>query len=158
MKFLKSFSILTLLLTLVLFTSCKKCKVENTSTNSGVIIEDVVLYPSSGYMTPNMNGDYVIDANNPYADRFEMSLNAGERTAINYANFTVLAFPVTARCNAAFERIVDINNTTQTVTYTLNVTQCSNCKEERFTENYVLVPAFPANYTMVYDLNVVDKE
>lgn len=158
MKFLKSSFILTLLATFVLFTSCKKCKVENSSTTSGVIIEDVVLYPTSGYMTSNMNGDYVIDANNPYADRFEMSLNAGEKTPVNYTNFTILAFPVTARCNAAFERIVDINNTTQTVTYTLNVTQCSNCKEERYTENYVLVPAFPDTYTVVYDLNVVDKE
>lgn len=158
MKLLKPSFLFTLFVVLTLFTSCKKCKVDGTSINKGAIIEDVVIYPSSGFMTGNMNGDYVIDANSPYADKFEMSQNQGERTTVNYANFNIIAFPVTAKCNASYERIVDINHTTQTVTYTINVTQCSNCEEERASENYVLVPVFPETYTVVYDLNVVDKE
>lgn len=158
MKLIKSSFILSILVALVLFSSCKKCKVDSTSTNSGAIIEDVVIYPQSGFMTGNMAGNYVITGSSTYADKFEMSLNGGERTAINYSNFNIMAFPVTARCNAAYERNVDINHTTQTVTYTITVTQCSNCKEERSTENYVLVPTFPSTYAVVYDLNVVDKE
>lgn len=158
MKLFKSTFILSILASLVLLSSCKKCKVDSTSTNSGAIIEDVVIYPQSGFMTGNMGGNYVITGSSPYADKYEMSLNNGERTAINYSNFNIMAFPVTARCNAAYERNVDINNTTQTVTYTITVTQCSNCKEERSTENYVLVPTFPSTYAVVYDLNVVDKE
>jgi hypothetical protein len=142
----------------VLFSSCKKCKVDGISANSGAIIEDVVIYPQAGFMTSNMAGNYVISANSSYADKYEMTFNGGERTAINYSNFNLMAFPVTARCNASFERNVDINHTNQTVTYTINVTQCSNCKEERTTENYVLVPTFPSTYVVVYDLNVVDKE
>jgi hypothetical protein len=158
MKLFKSTISLVLLLAIVLLSSCKKCKVDNTSTNTGAIIEDVVIYPSSGFMTGNMAGNYVIDANSVYADKYQMAYNSGDRMTINYNNFTLLAFPVTARCNASFERNVDIDNTTQTVTYSITVNQCSNCKEERATENYVLVPVFPTNYTVVNKLNIIDKE
>jgi formylglycine-generating enzyme required for sulfatase activity len=132
--------------------------VDGVSTNTGAIVEDVVLYPESGFMTGNMGGNYVITGSSGYADKFEMSLSQGERTPVNFSNFNILAFPVTAKCNASYERNVDINNTTQTVTYTINVTQCSNCPEERTSENYVLVPVFPSTYNVVYDLNIVDKE
>lgn len=158
MKLLRTTFIFSILVSLVLLTSCKKCRVDGVSTNSGAIIEDVVIYPESGFMTGNMGGNYVITGSSSYADKFEMSLSQGERTAVNYSNFNIMAFPVTAKCNASYERNVDINHTTQTVTYTITVTQCSNCEEERTSENYVLVPVFPSTYNVVYDLNIVDKE
>lgn len=156
---LKKLNILFLLLAIA-FTSVsckKKCKIEAVNVDSGQIRENVVLYPSSGYMTANMAGNYVIDANSGYASRFEMSLNQEGRTAVDYANYSIIAFPVNAKCNASFDRNVTIDNVAQTVTYKMTVTQCDNCKEERFTENYVLVPSFPNTYNVVYDLTVVEK-
>lgn len=147
-----------ILATVSLLASCKKkCKVDKVDVNSGAIRSEYVIYPSSGYMTGNMAGDYVIDATNPYRERFEVSLNQGPREPFNYTNFTILAFPVSASCNASFDRNVTVNNATQTVTYKMTVTQCTDCKETRYTENYVMVPAFPANYTVLYDLTMVDK-
>ncbi len=147
-----------ILATVSLLASCKKkCKVDEVDVNSGAIRSEYVIYPSSGYMTGNMAGDYVIDATNPYRERFEVSLNQGPREPFNYTNFTILAFPVSASCNASFDRNVTVNNATQTVTYKMTVTQCTDCKETRYTENYVMVPAFPANYTVLYDLTMVDK-
>jgi hypothetical protein len=131
--------------------------VGEVDANSGAIKNEYVIYPSSGYMTLDMNGDYVIDANHPYSDRFEVSLNQGPREAFNSTNFTILAFPHTASCNASYDRNVTVDNTAQTVTYKMTVTQCTDCKETRYTENYVMVPAFPSNYTVLYDLTVVDK-
>lgn len=138
-------------------TSCKKKCILEAGVNSGSIIENVVIYPESGYMTGNMGGDYVIDATHPYADGFEVSINSGARTAVNYTNYTILANPIKSTCAASFDRSVTIDNTAQTVVYKIVVTQCLNCTESTFTENYVLVPAFPETYTMLYDVSYVDK-
>lgn len=143
---------------LLVSTSCKKkCKLDNSTVDSGTIIEGVVIYPESGYMTGNMAGNYVIGANSNYADKFEVSFSQGPREAVNYTNYKILAFPVTANCNAQYERNVSVNTSTQSVTYSIKVTQCADCKEARGTENYVLVPTFPDNYTVTNVLTVVDK-
>ena len=156
MKLFKTTILLFTLLTMAV--ACKKkCKIDNVNIDSGSIVENVVLYPTNGGMTGSMNGNFVIDANSPYADRFEMSLNSGARTPVNYANYTILALPVKAKCNASYERNVTIDNVALTVTYKMTVTQCDNCNEEYLTENYVLVPSFPSNYTVLYDLSVIDK-
>ena len=156
MKLIKSTTLLIAVL-FIAFACKKKCKIEEVNIDSGAIKENVVLYPKSGFMTGNMGGNYVIDANSAYADKFQMSLNGGERTAVNYANFTILAFPAKAKCNASYDRNVTVDHTAMTVTYKMIITQCDNCKEEYATENYVLVPAFPSNYTVLYDLSVIDK-
>ena len=156
MKLIKTFTLFIAVL-FISFSCKKKCKIENVNADSGAIIENVVIYPSSGYMTSSMNGNYIIDGNSPYADKFQMSLNGGARTGINYANFSILAFPAKAKCNASYDRNVTIDNAAMTVTYKMIITQCDNCKEEYFTENYVLVPAFPSNYTVLYNLSIVDK-
>jgi hypothetical protein len=143
---------------LLVSTSCKKkCKLDNSTVDSGTIIEDVVIYPTSGSMTGNMGGNYVIGASSNYADYIEISFSEGPREAVNYANYKVLAFPVSAKCNAQYERNVTVNSSTQSVVYSIKVTQCSDCKEVRNTENYVLVPTFPDNYTVTNELTIIDK-
>lgn len=157
MKILNTF-LPILFVTLILgITSCKKKCILEAGVNAGDIIENVVIYPESGYMTTNMGGDYVIDATHPYADRFEVSFNNGARTAVNYSNYTILAYPLTSTCTASFDKTVTIDNTAQTVVYKIVVTQCLDCTESRTTENYVLVPAFPETYTVLYDVSYVDK-
>jgi hypothetical protein len=158
MKNLRILFLLLLISPIVVSTSCKKCKVDAVDVNTGDIVEDFVLYPTSGYMTGNMGGNYVIDGNHPHASRFEVSINGGTKVPVNYNSYTILANPLVAKCNAAFERNVIIDHGSQTVTYTLKVTQCDNCKEERYTENYVLVPKFPSSYAVNISHTVVDKE
>lgn len=140
-------------------TSCKKkCVIDGEDTLSGDYVkEEVVFYPESGYMTSNMGGNYVINAAHPYADRIFVNINGTGKVPVNYSNFTVLCYPITAKCNAKYDRTVTIDNANQSVVYKIAVTQCDNCKEERMTENYVLVPAFPANYSVSYDISFTDK-
>ena len=139
-------------------SSCKKkCVIEDVTQDSGSIVPHVIFYPKSGYMTSNMAGNYVIDANHPYADNLEVSIDGSAKTPVNYSNYTVLCYPTTAKCNASYERNVTIDHTAQTVVYKIIVTQCPNCEEERMTENYVLVPIFPSNYAVSYDVTYVDK-
>lgn len=139
-------------------SSCKKkCVVEADTVDAGSIVQKVIFYPESGYMTGNMAGDYVIDASHPYANKLQVSINGASRTNVNYSNYTVLCYPTTSKCNAAFARTVTIDNANQTVVYKIVVTQCDNCPELRSTENYVLVPAFPSNYAVSFDVSYVDK-
>ena len=155
LKYILPLFILTINLGL---TSCKKkCVVEADTINGGSIIKDVIFYPESGYMTGNMGGDYSIDASHPYATKLQVSIGGAAKTNVNYNNYTVLCYPVSAKCNAAYDRTVTIDNINQTVVYKIVVTQCNNCDEIRSTENYVLVPAFPSNYTVLYDISYIDK-
>lgn len=158
MKTLKYILPLIVLSIFLGITSCKKkCVVENENIDSGSIIKDVVIYPESGYMTGNMAGDYSIDANHPFADKIQVSIASSGKTAVNYNNYTVLCYPVNAKCNASYDRSVTIDNVNETVVYKIVVTQCDNCEEIRTTENYVLVPTFPSNYIVTYDVSFIDK-
>jgi hypothetical protein len=155
LKYILPLIILTLSLGL---TSCKKkCVVEADTINGGSIVKDVIFYPESGYMTGNMGGDYSIDASHQYANKLQVSIGGAAKTNVNYNNYTVLCYPISAKCNAAYDRSVTIDNINQTVVYKIVVTQCANCEEVRMTENYVLVPAFPSNYTVLYDISYIDK-
>ncbi|MEY3235940.1 MAG: hypothetical protein RI883_41 [Bacteroidota bacterium] len=153
-SFLPLFSILLILGA----TSCKKkCVIEKGDVDGGSIVQDVIFYPSSGYMTGNMGGNYVINASHPYSNKIQVKFSEGEKIPVNYSNYTVLCYPTTAKCNAAYERTVTIDNTLGTVVYKIVVTQCANCEEKRTTENYVLVPAFPSSYFVYYDVSYVEK-
>jgi len=159
MKILKHYLPLLILTSFIGFSSCtKKCVVEGDDKNSGAIIQDVIFYPQSGYMTSSMAGNYVITASHSYAGYFEVSFNGGDRTPVNYMNYNILCYPTNANCNAYYDRTVTIDPVAETVVYKIVVTQCSACKEVRTCENYVLVPTFPSSYAVSYDVSYVNKD
>lgn len=144
----------------VVLGSCvKKCKLSEESSDSGVIVKDVVIYPESGYMTSSMAGDYLVNGGDSYADEFQVSFDGGyTKEAVNYSIYSILANPINVKCDASFKRSVTIDDANQLVVYSIEVTECSTtCDEVRTTENYVLVPAFPSNYSVVYDVKVAEK-
>ena len=146
------------ILLILSITSCKKkCVIEKEDINGGSIIQDVIFYPSSGYMTSSMGGNYVIDASHPYANEIQIGFAKDAKAPVNYSNYTVLCYPTNAKCNAAYDRAVTIDNTLGTVVYKIVVTQCANCEEIRTVENYVLVPKFPSSYLVSYDVSYVEK-
>ncbi len=139
-------------------SSCKKkCVISKENINSGAIINNVIFYPKSGNMTLSMAGSYEINGNHPYANLLEVGFNGSGKSPIDYNQYSVLCYPLQTKCNAAFERTVTIDAASQTVVYKIVATQCSSCDQKWLTENYVLVPAFPASYSVTYDVSVVDK-
>ena len=145
---------------LLLSVSCKKrCNIPDSDSYSGNVVwvdEEAgtvpVIYPSSGYMTDNMNGDYHIDANHLYAEYFDVSFDGGiTRAPVNMSSYNILAYPLLISCDAAVERTVTVDDANGFVSYHLKVHECNQgCDEKRFIENYVLVPAFPESYNVVY--------
>ena len=148
-----------LILNALILSSCKKkCVIDKENKDSGWIEENVIIYPASGYLTDQMQGNYVVTGSSTFASRFEVSFDGGAKQPVDYDNYTILAYPVKSKCNAYFEREVSFNYVNQTVLYQINVTQCKNCEEVRTTENYVLVPKFPSDYQVTYDVSITEIE
>lgn len=140
------------------FSSCKKtCVIDKENVDSGDIISEVngykVVVYNTGYMAGGLGNH--ITGSHPYSSAIEVSFDDGyTREQINYAIYNVLRYPITVSCEAKVDRNVYIDPTTQTVTYKIEVTECGSCDERYSAENYVLVPAFPQSYTILYDLTV----
>jgi NMD protein affecting ribosome stability and mRNA decay len=105
-----------------------------------------------------MKGNYVVTSNSEWANEFEVSIDGGARNPVDYSNYTILCYPILSKCNAQFVRDVSFNSVSQTVEYKIEVTQCNKCEEDRITENYVLVPKFPSNYKVKFDVSYVNLE
>jgi len=142
-------------------SSCKKkCVIEKENTDMGSIIsesptgEDIVIY-HSGYMPGSMSNHYT--PSHPYANNIEVSFDGGQsRGPVNYSQYHVLRNPVTTTCEAKIDREVAFNAAAQTVTYKVSVTNCSDCDQKYYAENYVLVPAIPNGYTVLYDVSYIE--
>lgn len=138
--------------TSLLFVSCKKkCDIPESDTISGKII-DCVIYPSTGGMIPN--GGLHVYAGQGMENNFEVSYDKGVTIqSIDYSQYNILGYPLVVNCDVALERNVEIDDLNQIVTFTVTVHDCkSGCDEARNVENYVLVPAFPTSYTIVYNV------
>ncbi len=159
-KALIASSIALALLLVTSLTSCKKCTF-GEDTVGGIVLEDVSVFPLSGYMTGNMGSDYHIDSSHNLASYYEISSDAGiTRTAVDYNTYSILANPAIVPCEAAFDRTVTIDSINMLITYDLTIKVCkdSKCAETRSVENYVAVPAFSsANYSVTYNQIVVEQ-
>lgn len=149
-----------LLISLSLFTtSCKKkCVMDINNEDKGWIEENVIFYNNNAYLSNLLKGNYVVTASSPFANQIKVSIDGGQVKPVDYSNYTVLCYPILSHCNAQFVRDVSFNSVNQTVEYSITVTQCAQCEEERFTENFVLVPKFPSNYNVTYDISYVNLE
>jgi hypothetical protein len=157
---MKTLQSMLLLATTALFlglSSCSKKCVLSENSDSGAIIQDVIIYPSSGSMTGNMGNEYVINGSHKYANAFDLRIGDTEKTPFNSDIHTILCYPTTSSCAASFSRSVLIDNAAQTVKYSIDITQCKDCLQEVSNENYVLVPAFPENYEVSYAVTYTDK-
>lgn len=161
----QSIGILFLFLGIISLSSCsKKCSdVTKDDANTGSVLNDenTFIYPASGGMTGNMGGLYHIHGAHKYANNFKVSFDSGlSRESVDYNYYSILCYPMTVKCNASFVRDVTIDHTSGIVIYSITVTQCENgsCNEERNVENYVLVPAFPASYEVIYNPTFVIAE
>lgn len=144
--------------TLGLSGCAKKCDLPE-DTNSGAIIKDVIIYPESGYLMANLTQDqYLITEGHTYENRFEVSFDGGHsKVPLNHSSYAILAYPMTVSCNASFSKEVTIDHANNFILYTIKATECSNCKEQRVFENYVLIPDVPSSYTVLFDVDIQTK-
>lgn len=158
MSMKKSLIISLSLLTIVFFStsSCKKCKADDTNVNTGVIVNDVIIYPSSGGLSGNLGGDYHIDGSHQYKNSFMVSFDGGlTKDSIDYSTYHILCLPMSIKCEASFVRDVTVDDANNLITYTVTAKTCSSCKEVYTVENFVLVSALPP-YPIEYDPVIIE--
>lgn len=164
----KSISITLSLALLAVFSiglsSCNKCTVAEEDTYTGVIISEssagkaVVIYCATGYLPGDLGGNFHITGNSQYADRFEVSFDGGEtKGPVNWGSYDILCNPMIIKCKASFVRDVTIDNNLGYAYYNVDATTCSSCENERYVENYVLVPKMPAGYTVFFDQEISEN-
>ena len=159
-----SFVVLSMVVSIGLTSCTKKCNIADANLDSGVIVSEdpttnipVIIYPQSGFLTSNMGGDYLINASDPYSDRYEVSFDGGyTRVPVDYSVYNLLALPMTINCNARFERSVTIDATNNVITYAVTANTCSSCEDKYTVENYVLVPVLPG-YPIVYQPTIIEN-
>ncbi len=138
-------------------SSCKKCKLSEGEQNSGMIIQDVIIYPDSGYLTEYGGAKHVYGGSG-YEDRFEVSFDGGAtREPVNYSQYSILSNAISVPCEASLNRSVTYNAALDFYTYELSGETCNGCGTERYIENYVLVEAIPGGAVIVYEQNVNPK-
>lgn len=156
-----STSLLILSVLLLSLSSCKKCKIEGENIDSGLINSEVAIYPDHGYITQDLAGPIShIHANSPVADKFEMSTDNGfTRSPFNYGQYSIMAFPLTLNCNHFLNREVKVDDNNMTVTYNITVTQCKDpqCTQQRYIENYVVIPAIPESYSVLGTVKYIEQ-
>ena len=137
---------------LLISNSCKKCTVAEENTDSGIIVKGAIVYPTAGYQTSNISSNHITSSNSVFISAFEVSFDGGQtRVPVDFGTYDILANPMTIKCKASFERDVNIDNINNIVTYTVTATTCSSCENERFVENYVLVPKIASGMTVWFD-------
>ena len=143
---------------MVFTTSCKKCKLSDGENSTGLIVEDVIIYPKSGYLTENVGPTMHITSTHVYADQFEISFDGGAtRGPINYGQYSILGYGMSIPCETSINRDVTYNSTLDVYTYTLTGETCSGCNTNRTIENYVLVPTIPSGAAIIFDDQIVHK-
>jgi len=139
-------------------TSCKKCKLSEGDQNTGMIVENVIIYPKSGYLTSNLGGTMHITDSHAYANEFEVSFDGGAtRVPVNYGQYSILSNAISVPCEASLNRDVSYNAALDFYTYDLSGETCKGCNTERYVENYVLVTAIPGGAQIIYEQNVTPK-
>lgn len=140
---------------LMLGSACKKkCNIAEEDTNSGAIVENVVIYPGAGYLTSNYQGTLHIKDGHVYEDEFEVSINGGAKVPYSSikGQYDILGYQKATECDVAFAREVIVDDINGTVTYSIKVDECSEgCDQVRVTENYVLVPKIPNGYFVYFN-------
>lgn len=136
-----------IILSMLLLVSCDKCDPSNSI--GGEIIEGAVV-KSVG--VPNQPILITSEAQTNFELEVRMEGSISYQP-VNFAQYSVLAFPTTAKCSSGYERIVERSDANETITYTINITQCEDCENQVTIGNWVLIPAVPSGYSAEFNLN-----
>tara|TARA_R110002072_G_scaffold282761_1_gene445808 strand:- start:31602 stop:32078 length:477 start_codon:yes stop_codon:yes gene_type:complete len=152
MSFKKSILLSALATAILLATSsCKKCTVAESNEETGIIIAGAIIYPKSGYITAD-SGTKLFNGTGQYANSFEVSFDGGQtRIPVDYGMYDILANPMTIKCKASVIKDVKYDAGNAILRYKATATTCKSCEEERYIENYVLIPKITAGATVWFE-------
>ena len=134
------------------FTHCNsKCR-NLSNTQSGDIVKvydfgDCFLYTSL---------DSTIIINSPaswsaFKAKYLKYCDTNKLENIDFSQHMLLGYKLKAfACNVAFHRQLIIDDQAKTYTYKIEIEECKGCNTELVSPNWVIVPALPAGYTLLF--------
>lgn len=141
------YTLIALLSFLFFLQSCDKGCDFPADENKGIIVQDALVYGG------NSGGVKVVYHEEPLSYDFKVSFDGGySYVPIDWNQYAVLNFPVSAGCNTHYVR--DVTDLGSELKYTLTVESCPDCEEEYAVDNWVLVPAFPTSKNVIYEKKV----
>ncbi len=131
----------------------EKCK-DMESSEEGSILSK---YDFGGdcFIFASIDSNLVIRSDSAFKafkDKRFKNCNAGTVPAIDFSQHSLLGFLVKVpACNAAFHRKVVIDNNAKIFHYTVSIEKCTGCNQLVSSPNFVLVPAIPNGYKVVFE-------
>ena len=146
--------LLPVLAVLFLFGQCnEKCK-DMANSEEGDI-KGKFDFGESCFLYARVDSTLVIasdSAFNKFKNEHFKNCNAGTVPAIDFSQQALLGYMVKVpACNAAFHRKVVIDNTAKVFRYTISIEKCTGCNTLISSPNFVLVPAIPPGYSVVFE-------
>ena len=69
---------------------------------------------------------------------------------INFNQYTLLGKTIWGRCKFKVKRNLEIKNELKKYIYSIELSECGNCKEENKIDNWALVPKIPPGYSVEF--------
>lgn len=131
----------------ILFNSCEKDCSEKSS-NSGIILENV---SNTCLLDLSITDGFVIETDSQFVNFLEQISNYScDTPQIDFSENSLLGLYADGGCQVAFQRNVKIDALNQKYVYTVKVKECGLCDALGFSQNLVLVPKLPQNWTVEF--------
>lgn len=131
---------------IVITSSCKKC--DPTNSVGGEVIEGAIVKVNGGPSEPML-----IRSNNDIQQDIEVRFEGDiSYQPVDFSKYSVMSLPTTASCSSGYDRFVDLDAASQTVKYTVTITECETCEGQTRIYNWVLIPVVPANITPSFEV------
>lgn len=141
-------AVLVLIIISFSFACSKSPKCWGDNKIKGEIIESISFPICS--LQPGLNdGEYIIRDSSDLAI-FEDCLP--DDFEIDFNEVSILGRPTGFQCKAKFIREVSIDNSNKKYIYSITIKECGTCKSMGFTDNFVIVPAIPEDYSVSFDI------
>lgn len=137
----------TSLFLLIITSSCNKC--DPTNSVGGQVIENAIVRVIQKPSEPML-----IRSQNEFNGTIEVRFNGDVAyQEVDFSKYSVMCMPTTASCSSGYDRVVNLDANTQTVKYTITITECETCEGVTRIYNWVLIPVVPANIDPVFEVN-----
>lgn len=130
----------------VIISSCNKCDPSNSI--GGEVIEGAVIKVINGPSEPMLIRSEN-DITQDISVRFDGELSYQD---VDFSKYSVMCLPTTASCSSGYDRVVQLDAGSQTVRYTVTITECDTCEGQTRIHNWVLIPVVPANIDPVFEV------
>ena len=135
---------------LTIFISCGKSpRCWGGNKNEGIISSSVQIncWPAK------FQENYIITSDSAYLQIFSDTSTGCNRPPIDFSKFSLLGQSASGQCEIKVIREVTRSESENKYHYKVTVKSCGICKKEVLSDNWVIVPKLPDNWTVTFEVD-----